>query len=281
MIAIIPAAGLGTRFLPATKAIPKEMLPVLNKPTIQYVVEEALAADVDTVVIITNDNKPAIREHFSSDEALVSLLESTGKSDLAAEVRTAGCLPVSYLIQEKPLGLGHAVYCASELVRENQNELFYVLLGDVLVPGNQMLQQMTAVSRAHENACVIAVLAVPDSETYRFGIVAGVSLASQGEPQVWRITGLVEKPQSNPPSNLAVFGRYLLTPKVMELLGSTEPGVGNEIQLTDALIELLETEEMYALVIDPDDGYDVGTVNDWLNTNNRMAARALSSAGQA
>jgi UTP--glucose-1-phosphate uridylyltransferase len=298
MKAIIPAAGLGTRFLPATKAVPKELLPVLAKPTIQYVVEEALAAEADEVVIVSNQQKSAIAAHFSSDDALCSVLDAAGKTGYADAVRSAGQLPVSFVEQAEPRGLGHAVYMAADKVLGGSGgavvgaaaggadgggpdggpagdpdgdaapEPFYVLLGDVLVQDNAVLPKMLEISRRHNGASVIAVFTVPKEQVSRFGIIAGERLDT-GE---WRVSGLVEKPSAEEaPSRLAVFGRYLLSPRVMELLANTKPGAGGEIQLTDALIELLEYEEMYAFVVSPTMGYDVGTVETWLTTNIALA----------
>lgn len=263
MKALIPAAGLGSRFLPATKAQPKEMLLVVDRPVIQYVVEEGLAA-ADEVVIINSRDKKSIEEHFTPNPALEAELRSCGKDKYADKVAHAGNLNVSYVYQDEPLGLGHAVHCAAEATG---NEPFFVLLGDVIVPDNQMLIKMKEVSDAHNGASVIAVLPVAEDQVDRFGVIDGVEV-SEG---VWKVNSLVEKPAvEDAPSNLAVFGRYLLTPRVMELLADAKPGAGNEIQLTDALDALLKEEEMYALVIDPEDGYDTGTIESWLDTNNRL-----------
>lgn len=263
MKALIPAAGLGSRFLPATKAQPKEMLLVVDRPVIQYVVEEGLAA-ADEVVIINSRDKKSIEEHFTPTPALEAELRSRGKDKYADKVAHAGNLNVSYVYQDEPLGLGHAVHCAAEATG---NEPFFVLLGDVIVPDNQMLIKMKEVSDAHNGASVIAVLPVAEDQVDRFGVIDGVEV-SEG---VWKVNSLVEKPAvEDAPSNLAVFGRYLLTPRVMELLADAKPGAGNEIQLTDALDALLKEEEMYALVIDPEDGYDTGTIESWLDTNNRL-----------
>lgn len=265
MKAIIPAAGLGTRFLPATKAIPKEMLPIADKPVIQYVVEEGLASNADEVVIVNSRTKQAIEDHFAPDPDLVAHLRGKGKDALADAVEHAGSLNVGFVYQDEALGLGHAILCASEAAR---GEGFYVLLGDVIVPGNGMLPAMQAVSDAHGGASVIAVMPVPDEEVDRFGIISG----SEVEPGVWKVDKLVEKPAlADAPTNLAVFGRYLLTPRVMELLEDVQPGVGGEIQLTDALDALLQEEEMYALVVDPDDGLDSGTIANWLAANEALA----------
>ena len=263
MKALIPAAGLGSRFLPATKAQPKEMLLVVDRPVIQYVVEEGLAA-ADEVVIINSRDKKSIEEHFTPNPALEAELRSRGKDKYADKVAHAGNLNVSYVYQDEPLGLGHAVHCAAEATG---NEPFFVLLGDVIVPDNQMLIKMKEVSDAHNGASVIAVLPVAKDQVDRFGVIDGEEV-SEG---VWKVNSLVEKPAvEEAPSNLAVFGRYLLTPRVMELLADAKPGAGNEIQLTDALDALLKEEEMYALVIDPEDGYDTGTIESWLDTNNRL-----------
>ncbi|MDR2109157.1 MAG: NTP transferase domain-containing protein [Coriobacteriales bacterium] len=291
MKAIIPAAGLGTRFLPATKATPKEMLPVLNKPAIQYVVEEALTA-ADEVLIITNSDKPSIAAHFSPARELAEFLVKKEKPSLAAAVVAAGSLPVSFVEQTEPRGLGHAVLCAAEAVATGMGaggsadvapDPFFVLLGDVLVPGNDVLVRMAEVSKAHDGASVIAVFRVPHEQVSRFGVIdgtpaeGGVVLAGApgtevSVPAVWKINALVEKPSvDEAPSNLAIFGRYLLSPAVMEILAHTEPGAGGEIQLTDALSELLQSEEIFAIEVDADAGFDTGTIASWLETNIRLA----------
>jgi len=267
MKALIPAAGLGTRFLPATKAQPKEMLLVVDRPAIQYVVEEGLASAADEVVIINSREKQAIEDHFSPNPELVATLRARGKDAYADVVEQVGNYNVSYVYQDEALGLGHAVRCAHE---KTGNEPFYVLLGDVLVPDNKMLPSMQEVSDAHGGASVIAVMPVPDDQVSRFGVIAGAPVTDD----VWKIDALVEKPAlEDAPSNLAVFGRYLLSARVMELLADVEPGVGGEIQLTDALDAVLREEEMYALVIDPADGFDTGTVESWLETNNILFER--------
>lgn len=267
MKAVIPAAGLGSRFLPATKAQPKEMLPVLDKPAIQYIVEEALEAGVDEVIIVNSRDKKSIEDQFSPHDALVEHLRGVGKDTYADAVEHAGTLPVSFVYQDEPLGLGHAVHVAAS---ETGDDMFFVMLGDVLVPENGICQKMREVSEAHGNASVIAVLPVSDDEVSRFGIIGGEDLGDG----VWKVTEMIEKPAlEDAPSNLASFGRYLLTPKVMELLATTEPGAGGEIQLTDALVSLLDHEDMYALVIDPRDGYDTGTVPSWIAANVAQAMK--------
>ena len=271
MKALIPAAGLGTRFLPATKSQPKEMLLVVDRPAIQYVVEEGLASAADEVVIINSRSKKSIEDYFTPAPALVALLRERGKDAYADAVEHAGSLNVSYVYQDEALGLGHAVRCAAE---KTGDEPFFVLLGDVLVPGNDMLPRMQEVSEAHGGASVIAVMPVPHEEVKRFGVIAGSPVADG----VWKIDSLVEKPDpAEAPSDLAVFGRYLLSPRVMQLLEDAEPGVGGEIQLTDALDAVLREEEMYALVVDPEDGFDTGTVDTWMATNIALYQRKYGS----
>jgi UTP--glucose-1-phosphate uridylyltransferase len=272
MIAIIPAAGLGSRFLPATKAQPKEMLLVVDKPVIQYVVEESLAGGADEVVIVNSHDKVAIEQHFSPAPKLVEQLRAVGKDTYADAVEAVGALPVSYVYQEDPLGLGHAIYQAHA---KSGNEPFYVLLGDTIVPNNNVLDRMYAVHQAHAGASVIAVLPVPEEDVSRFGVIAGADLGDG----VWKISRMVEKPaREEAPSNLAIFGRYLLSPRVMELLAEAKPGKGGEIQLTDAMDAVLAEEEMYAVVIDPTDGYDTGTIATWLETNVKLARQDAALA---
>lgn len=272
MKAVIPAAGLGSRFLPATKAQPKEMLPVVDKPAIQYIVEEALEAGVDEVIIVNSRDKKSIEAQFSPHPKLVDHLRGVGKDKYADAVEQAGELPVSIVYQDEPLGLGHAVHVAAP---ETGDDMFFVMLGDVLVPDNKMCQRMREVSEAHDGASVIAVLPIPDEEVSRYGIIGGEDLGDG----VWKVTEMVEKPAlEDAPSRLASFGRYLLSPAVMEILETTEPGAGGEIQLTDALVSLLDREDMYAIVIDPADGYDTGTVPSWIAANVAQAMKDPKTA---
>lgn len=282
MKALIPAAGLGTRFLPATKVLPKELLPVLDKPVIQYVVEEALAPEgVDECIIINSHEKPQIEEYFSPDPKLEKLLVSRGKDSYAQAVKAAGELPVSFVYQKAPLGLGHAVHCAAQKI---DGEPFFVLLGDYFVPDHKVNEQMAQISREHGGASVIAVAQVPEDQVSRYGIIAGEHIGyfnQDKEPEqnssekpgaVWKLSALVEKPKAeDAPSHLYIVGRYLLSPRIMELLGDQTPGAGNEIQLTDAMERLLAEEEIYALVIDPKEGCDTGTPAAWAATCARMA----------
>ncbi len=268
MKAIIPAAGLGTRFLPATKAQPKEMLPVVNKPVIQYVVEEAVAAGATSVLIVTGRGKRAIEDHFDRSVELEELLERSGATEQLHEVRSVSDLAdVFYVRQKRPRGLGHAVYCGAAHVCD---EPFFVLLGDVIVPRNDILPKLKTVHERYGGS-VVAVTPVEPALVSRYGVIAGEEV----EPGVWRVTDLVEKPTVNEaPSTLAIFGRYLLTPAIMKILPAIAPGRGDEIQLTDALRELLKIEPIHA-VIDPDPGFDTGNVLAWLEAN---VAIALSSS---
>ncbi len=264
MKAIIPAAGLGTRFLPVTKSQPKEMLPVVDKPVIQYVVEEAVAAGADEILIITGRGKRAIEDHFDRSIELEDLLERSGNTVKLREVRNISDIAdVFYVRQKRPKGLGHAVSCGAPFVND---EPFFVMLGDVLVPRNDCLPRLSEVQKKYGGS-VIAVQAVPQEMVSRYGVIAGREV----EAGVWEISDLVEKPPVNEaPSNLAIFGRYLLSPTIMELLPKIEPGRGNEIQLTDALKELLKTEEIYAVTMDCQ-GYDTGNVLSWLQANVALA----------
>lgn len=266
MKAIIPAAGLGTRFLPATKSVPKELLPVLDKPVLQYVVEEALAAPCcEGVVVVKSPEKSLIEEYFTRNQELEELLCSRNKELYAQEVERAGSFAIEFVDQIEPLGLGHAVACAASCTKDEQ---FYVLLGDVIVPEKTILSKLHKVSVEHSGASVLAVIEVDEHEVDRFGVIDGQEI----EDGVYRIQDLVEKPKrEEAPSRLAIFGRYLLSPRLMELLETTPAGVGGEIQLTDAMIELLKHEEIYAVCIDPQEGYDTGTIPNWISCNLAMA----------
>ena len=267
MKAIIPAAGLGTRFLPVTKAQPKEMLPVVDKPVIQYVVEEARAAGVRDVLIVTGRGKRAIEDHFDRSVELEQLLERSGKT---AELKAICAIPnladVFYVRQKQPRGLGHAVMCAAPFTN---GEPFFVLLGDVLVPSGDCLKRLKEVHDRFGGS-VIAVTPVEPELVSRYGVIAGHEV----EPGVFEVTDLVEKPAAEEaPSNLAIFGRYLLTSKVMDVLPAIAPGRGGEIQLTDALKESLKHEPMHAVSVS-DTGFDTGNILAWLEANITLALRS-------
>ncbi len=241
-VAVFPAAGLGTRFLPATKAQPKEMLPLVDRPLVQYVVEEARAAGLERIIIVTGRGKNAIEDHFDTSFELERMLEDRGKKDLLQEVRAVSeLISVSYVRQKSALGLGHAVLQAKDLVGR---EPFAVMLGDDIVDSAEpCIGQMIRLSERRGNP-VIALYEVPHAQTGQYGIVAGERI----EDRVVSITDMVEKPPpEKAPSNLAIIGRYLLPPEIFEILEETSADVGGEIQLTTALKTLLQKR--------PIDGY--------------------------
>ncbi|MEE8428178.1 MAG: UTP--glucose-1-phosphate uridylyltransferase GalU [Gammaproteobacteria bacterium] len=241
--AVFPVAGLGTRFLPATKANPKEMLPIVDKPLIQYAVEEAIAAGAQELIFVTSSSKRAIEDHFDKNQELETELARRGKQDLLSIVRSVLPDGVScvYIRQPEALGLGHEVLCARLVVGD---EPFAVILADDLIDGdgNPCLSQMIEVFQQYGNS-VLAVEEVPAKETDQYGIVASEPL--QG--RVSKITGIVEKPApAAAPSNLAVVGRYILTPRIFDLLRETPKGAAGEIQLTDAIAQLLTEQQVLA-----------------------------------
>jgi UTP--glucose-1-phosphate uridylyltransferase len=239
--AVFPAAGLGTRFLPATKAQPKEMLPLVDKPIIQYVVEEAVASEIGTIIIVTGRGKTAIENHFDVAYELEQLLERRSKLDLLKEVRSiSDMISVSYVRQKEPLGLGHAILMARDLVGD---EPFAVFLGDDVIDAEvPVMKQMIEVYRRHR-CSVVAVERVSKARTSDYGIVA----ARPAGDRLHRVTDLVEKPPPDEaPSDLAIIGRYILTPEIFHHLEQTAAGRGGEIQLTDGLRSLLKRQEIYA-----------------------------------
>jgi UTP--glucose-1-phosphate uridylyltransferase len=237
--AVIPAAGMGTRFLPATKAMPKEMLPVVDKPAIQYVVEEAVAAGLTDVLMITGRNKNALENHFDRVTELEAVLIQKGDRDRLAKVNESTDLAdMHYVRQGDPLGLGHAVLRAKMHVG---HEPFAVLLGDDIIDARDPLLDKMLSEQISRNTSIVALLEVDPSQIHLYGAAA---IEKTDDPDVVRITGLVEKPAAaDAPSNLAIIGRYVLRPEVFEVLERTAPGKGNEIQLTDALQEMAVTPE--------------------------------------
>lgn len=230
--AIIPAAGLGTRFLPATKAMPKEMLPIVDKPTIQYIVEEAIASGIEDIIIVTGKGKRAIEDHFDHAFELEHNLFSKGKFNLLDEVRRSSNVDIHYIRQKEAKGLGHAVWCARNFIG---NEPFAVLLGDDIVEAEMPCIQQLAEQYERSGRSVIGVQHVPAAQTHRYGIVDPHS--AQG--RLYEVNGFVEKPpQGQAPSTLAIMGRYVLTPEIFEFLDKQEEGAGGEIQLTDAIQKL-------------------------------------------
>ena len=246
--AVFPAAGLGTRFLPATKAQPKEMLPLVDKPIIQYAVEESIASGIENVIIVTGRGKNSIEDHFDVAFELEKILEERGKSDLLNIVRSiSGMVPISYIRQKEALGLGHAVLTARDLVNY---EPFAVLLGDdVIVSDPPCIGQMMEVYDRYQ-ASVIAIMEVPREETNRYGIIQCDPLP-ESSGRLYEVRDMVEKPSiESAPSNLAIIGRYILTPLIFDALAETGKGSGGEIQLTDGLRRLMAKQRVLAYKFD-------------------------------
>jgi UTP--glucose-1-phosphate uridylyltransferase len=279
--AVFPAAGWGTRFLPATKAQPKEMLPLVDKPVIQYAVEEAVAAGIEQVIIVTSSQKRAIEDHFDLNIELERLLEEKGEIEKLRQVRSISDLAqIAYVRQKEQLGLGHAVLMAKDLIG---HEPFAVLLpDDVMIAERPVIGQLIhAYQQTH--ASVIAVTGVPDSETSRYGIVgtaaADVPTSSHRDPRLHRMDRIVEKPaRDRAPSNLAVIGRYVLTPKIFDKLEATQRGSGGEIQLTDGIEALMAEQSVYAYEFDGV-RYDAGTTMGWLQATVELALARPDLAG--
>lgn len=264
--AIIPAAGFGTRFLPATKAQPKEMLPIVDKPTIQYIVEEAVQSGIEHILIITGRNKRAIEDHFDRNFELESFLDSKGKSKLAELVSDIANVEIHYIRQKEQLGLGHAIYCARSFVGD---EPFAVLLGDDIVYSKEPCLGQLIALHDELNATILGVQAVPREWTSRYGIVSAQGVREN----LFKVSDLVEKPHPDAaPSDLAIMGRYIIQPEIFEILAHTEPGAGGEIQLTDALRELCGQQPMYAYHFSGI-RYDVGDKLGYLQATVEFALR--------
>lgn len=244
--AVFPVAGMGSRFLPATKATAKEMLPVVDKPLIQYAVEEAVAAGITDMVFITGRNKRAIEDHFDKAYELEATLEASGKLKLLSYVQEVVPKHVNciYIRQAEPLGLGHAVLCAKPVI---QDEPFAVILADDLIDGTTPIMRQMVDVFAKYQCSVLGVQDVPRSNTKQYGIVSSTNL----EKNIERVNGIVEKPRpEDAPSTLAVVGRYILTPRIFHYLENVQPGAGGEIQLTDGIAELLKEEQLLAYRFD-------------------------------
>lgn len=244
--AVLPVAGLGTRVLPATKSIPKEMLPVFDRPAIQYVVDEALEAGIEHIVFVTGRNKAAIEDYFDSAYELEATLEAKGKTDILEEVVSTRPVPgsMSFVRQQAPLGLGHAIWCARDIIGSDP---FAILLPDVLIHGQPgCLSQMTRVFE-ETGANVIAVDPVPEAEVDKYGVIDPIE---RDGPKI-RMRGMVEKPPvDTAPSNLAITGRYILQGEIFDFLADQAAGAGGEIQLTDAMARLMQNQDFYALEFD-------------------------------
>ena len=250
--AIIPAAGLGTRFLPATKAQPKEMLPIVDKPTLQYIIEEAIASGIEEILIITGRNKTSIENHFDKSVELELELEKKGKTELLEMVRDiSDMVNIHYIRQKEPLGLGHAVGCAKSFIG---NEPFAVLLGDDIIDSEEPC--LAQLIRAYEetNSIILGVQSVDKNDVYKYGII---DIESKDD-RLYKVRDMVEKPNvSEAPSNVAILGRYILTPDIFEILEKQTPGKGGEIQLTDAIEYMLKSHHIYAYEF-IGNRYDVG-----------------------
>lgn len=265
--AVLPAAGFGTRFLPATKAIPKEVLPLVDKPIIQYAVEEAVASGIEQIIIVIAAGRSAIEDHFDSNPVLDRWLEERGDIEMLRHVRRISEIgPIAFVHQKEQLGLGHAVLMAKELVGD---EPFAVLLSDdvMLNPGGDpVTRQLIEAHTAHRGS-VVAVQKVPRADVSRYGIVA----PRREEGRLYEISDLVEKPSpADAPSDLAVLGRYVLTPKIFDMLEQTQHGAGGEIQLTDAIKMLMKEQPVFGYRFDGV-RHDAGTRLGWLEANVTMA----------
>ncbi|SHH22847.1 UTP--glucose-1-phosphate uridylyltransferase GalU [Tepidibacter thalassicus] len=250
--AIIPAAGLGTRFLPATKAQPKEMLPIVDKPTLQYIIEEAVESGIEEILIITGRNKKSIEDHFDKSVELELELENKGKKDLLEIVRNiSNMINIHYIRQKEPKGLGHAIYCAKHFIG---NEPFAVMLGDDIVDSKTPCLKQLINAYQEYRTTILGVQNVSKEDVDKYGIVAGKHI----EDRIYKVKDLVEKPNPDKaPSNIAILGRYIITPSIFEILENLPAGKGGEIQLTDGLKELSKREAMYAYNFEGR-RYDVG-----------------------
>ncbi|MEW4272099.1 UTP--glucose-1-phosphate uridylyltransferase GalU [Priestia megaterium] len=262
--AIIPAAGLGTRFLPATKAMPKEMLPIVDKPTIQYIVEEAIESGIEDIIIVTGKGKRAIEDHFDYAPELENNLVSKEKFDILEKVRQSSNVEIHYIRQKEPKGLGHAVWCARKFIGD---EPFAVLLGDDIVQAETPCLRQLMAQYEQTLSSVIGVQTVPDSQTHRYGIVDPIS----NDDRRHQIRKFVEKPAAGTaPSNLAIMGRYVFTPEIFKFLEEQEIGAGGEIQLTDAIQKLNEIQRVFAYDFEGK-RYDVGEKLGFIETTIEFA----------
>lgn len=264
--AIIPAAGLGTRFLPVTKAMPKEMLPIVDKPTIQYIVEEAVASGIKDILIVTGKGKRAIEDHFDHNFELEENLIQKEKFDLLEKVRRISDVDIHYIRQKEPKGLGHAVWCARKFIGE---EPFAVLLGDDIVQSDTPCLKQLINEFEKNRASIIGVQEVPEDETHRYGIIA----PSLKMGRSYKVEHFIEKPSTGTaPSNLAIMGRYILTPEIFSILEEQPVGAGGEIQLTDAIQTLNQKHPVYAYEFEGK-RYDVGEKLGFIKTTIEFALR--------
>ncbi|WP_298472022.1 UTP--glucose-1-phosphate uridylyltransferase GalU [uncultured Psychrobacillus sp.] len=262
--AIIPAAGLGTRFLPATKAMPKEMLPIVDRPTIEYIVEEAIASGIEDIIIVTGKGKRSIEDHFDRNFELEENLREKGKYELLDKINQSSKVEIHYIRQKEPKGLGHAVWCARNFIGD---EPFAVLLGDDIVQADKPCLQQLMEQYDETGSSVIGVQQVAEENTHRYGIID----PSGQEGRRYRVSNFVEKPdQGTAPSNLAIMGRYVLTPEIFRFLDKQQAGAGGEIQLTDAIQELNQVQDVYAYDFEGK-RYDVGEKLGFIQTTIEFA----------
>lgn len=262
--AIIPAAGLGTRFLPATKAMPKEMLPIVDKPTIQYIIEEAVASGIEDIIIVTGKGKRAIEDHFDHAFELEENLIQKEKFDLLEKVKEPSKVDIYYIRQKEPRGLGHAVWCARKFIGD---EPFAVLLGDDIVQAEKPCLRQLMDEYEATLSSIIGVQTVPEEETHRYGIID----PGEKNNRRYQVNNFVEKPvQGTAPSNLAIMGRYILTPEIFMFLDKQELGAGGEIQLTDAIQKLNQIQRVFAYEF-KGKRYDVGEKLGFIKTTIEMA----------
>lgn len=263
--AVIPAAGWGTRLLPATKAQPKEMLPIVDKPSIQYIVEEAVAAGIEDILIISSKNKQSIEDHFDKSQLLENVLKRQGKTELLKEVQDISEMITIHTVRQKEQkGLGHAIYCAKSFIG---NEAFAVLLGDDIIDSKEPVIKKMMEVYEEKGASILGCKTVPKKDLNKYGIVD----FSHKEGDIYKIKDLIEKPAlAKAPSELAILGRYIITPAIFEILENTSPGKGGEIQLTDALKSLLAEEAVYGYDFEGK-RYDVGNKMGFLKTTVELA----------
>ncbi|MEW6068731.1 MAG: UTP--glucose-1-phosphate uridylyltransferase GalU [Nitrospirota bacterium] len=265
--AILPAAGLGTRFLPATKASPKEMLPIVDKPMIQYAIEEASECGIEDFIIITGKYKRAIEDHFDSAFELEENLKKSGKKHLLEEINRLNSVNFAYIRQKAALGLGHAIYCAKTFVKD---EPFAVLLSDDIIDFDTPLLKYMIELYKEFSSPILALEQVPMSDIHKYGVVGGTMVRKN----VYKINNLVEKPKmSDAPSNMAIIGRYILTPDIFEMLEKTIPGKGGEIQLTDAIRGLLKKRHVYGYLF-TGNRYDAGDKVGYLKATVDLALKS-------
>lgn len=265
--AIIPAAGLGTRLLPATKSLPKEMLPIVDKPAIQYIIEEAVASGIEEILIITGRNKRAIEDHFDKSIELEQQLKIKNETELLKVLdHVSNLADIYYIRQKEPKGLGHAILCAKSFVGY---EPFAVMLGDDIIDCSIPCLKQLICAYEKYNSSIIGVQEVSPTEVNKFGIINGISI----ERNIYKAVDLVEKPDMDKaPSNIAILGRYIITPEIFNILEHTNPGVGGEIQLTDALRELVRCHNIYALLFNGK-RYDIGNKLGFVKANIEFALK--------